>query len=227
MHQSHQAALQRLERLEQSHQQLTQSHYDLRQSHEAAIQRLERLEQSHYDLRQSHEAAIQRLERLEETVARLAITMEQEFQRFGTEIAKLKGYTMEVRYQTRGPALFGRYVDRPRVVDLAQFIADLREQGCELSEEEWDELSVIDLLLSAKHPETKAPIHLVVVISGMLFVDDVERARERAAILRRCGVEAYPALAGEGITPEAQEMVSRFGILTLLDGRALIRNLGA
>ncbi len=60
----------------------------------------------------------------------------------------------------------------------------------------------------------------------MLFGDDVERARERAAILRRCGVDAYPALAGEGITPEAQEMVSRFGILTLLDGRALIRSLG-
>jgi len=226
LRQSHEAAIQRLERLEQSHQALLQSHYDLRQSHEAAIQRLERLEQSHYDLRQSHEEAIRRLERLEETVARLAVTVEQGFQRFETEIAKLKGYTMEIRYQTRGPALFGRYVSRPRVVDLAQFIADLREQGCELSEAEWDELSAIDLLLSAKHPETKAPLYLAVEISWMLFVDDVERARERAAILRRCGVEAYPALAGEGITPEAQEMVSRFGILTLLGGRGLVRTLG-
>mgnify|MGYP000389189508 CR=1 FL=1 len=60
----------------------------------------------------------------------------------------------------------------------------------------------------------------------MLFAGDVERARERAAILRRYGVDAYPALAGEGITPEAQERVSRFGILTLLDGAALSRKLG-
>jgi hypothetical protein len=60
----------------------------------------------------------------------------------------------------------------------------------------------------------------------MLFAGDVERAREGAAILRRCGVDAYPALAGEGITPEAQELVSRSGILTLLDGAALSRGLG-
>jgi hypothetical protein len=177
----------------------------------------------------SHQDALQRLNQLKDTVERLAVKSKKLVEGSYSSDAytdRFANCVTEMRYYARGPAPFGRYVNRPRVVDLAQFIDDLREGGCKLSEKEWDELSLIDLLLSAKHPETKAPLYLAVEISWMLVVDDVERARERAAILRRCGVEAYPALAGEGITPEAQEMVSRFGILTLLGGRGLIRTLG-
>lgn len=51
--------------------------------------------------------------------------------------------------------------------------------------------------------------------------------RERGRLSRADGgIDAYPARAGEGIMPEAREMVSRHSILTMLDGHALSRKLG-
>ncbi len=193
------------------------------QSHQAAIARLERLEQSHQELVQSHQEGLNRLARLEQIVERISRTVEQllEWSRYAErDIGRLKGISLELQYYNRAPALFGYYVKRPRVVNVGHLLDELREQGHTFTEEEWNNLAAIDVLLSARHPKTDEKIYLAIEVSWMLYPDDVERAYQRAELLRARGLSVYPAVAGEGITPDARERVQRYEMMLLLDGVA-------
>jgi len=141
-------------------------------------------------------------------------------QRLDTDVGKLKGRVLELDYLHRAPARFGYYVRRPRVVDLGQFLEDLREQGHEFSFDEWTQLSSLDVLLQAQHPHTREPIFLAIEVSWMLFPEDVERAHKRAEILRARGINAYAAVAGEGFVPEARDLAVQHKVLLLTDGMA-------
>jgi len=52
---------------------------------------------------------------------------------------------LELDYLERAPARFGYYVRRPRVVNIGHFLDDLREKGHEFTQEEWTQLSMIDV----------------------------------------------------------------------------------
>ncbi|MEN3000510.1 MAG: hypothetical protein ABDI19_01560 [Armatimonadota bacterium] len=52
----------------------------------------------------------------------------------------------------------------------------------------------------------------------MIVPDDVERAYQRAEMLRARGVNAYTAVAGEGFVPEAHDLAMRYKVLMLTDG---------
>lgn len=215
---AHQEGNTRLDRLEQTVAQLVVSHQD-------ALARLDRLEaiiaellESHRQLQESHQQALLRLDRLEAALQRLTDLHE----RLSADIGTQKGKVLEMTFLSRGPALFGPYVRRPRVVSLADFLEDLREQGHPLSQSEWKHLYAIDLLLSARHPKTGEALYLVVEVSWMLYPADVERAVQRAEILKSCGVNAYPAVAGEGIVPEAKELAESRAVPTLVDGTLVV-----
>ncbi|MDW8320096.1 MAG: hypothetical protein RMM08_01920 [Armatimonadota bacterium] len=240
--QSHQQALERLERLEASVERLWQSHQQalerlerleasverLWQSHQQALERLERLEASVERLWQSHQQALERLERLEashqqllEEVRELRKAVERLtawLERLDVEVAKWRGYTLELRFHQRASAILGYYVRRPRVLDLGMVVEDLIDAGAEFSDKEKAEVLSLDELVSAKHPHTGEPIHIAVEVSWMIFPDDVERAARRATILTERGLQTFPAVAGEGITPDARDLAERKQVLVILDG---------
>lgn len=191
--QSHERAIERLERLEQSHQQ--------------ALQRLERLEQSHQEL-------LQEVRELKKAVERLTSWLE----KLDTEVGKWRGYTLELRFHQRASAILGYYVKRPRVVDLGLFVEDLIDSGVAMTDTERKEVLQIDELVSAKHPRTGEPMHIAVEVSWMIFPGDVERISRRAAILTKYGIQTFPAVAGEGITPDAKDLAQREQVLVILDG---------
>jgi archaellum component FlaC len=220
-----------LARLVESHERLAGSHERLAESHARLTERVDRLTESHEQLRESHERLTEshiRLaeshERLIEEVRELRAIVEQllfRMARAESDIGHLRGEVLEIRYQQRAPAIFGYYVRRPRVLNVGHFLDELREQGQEFTHEEWLQLAAIDLLLSARHPQTREPLYLVVEVSRMIYPDAVERALERAEMLRQRGLSAYPAVAGEGIEPEAREMAERSRIFVLLNGVAI------
>ena len=80
---------------------------------------------------------------------------------------------------------------------------------------------MLDVLLQAQHPYTRETIYLAVEVSWMIFPHDVERARQRAELLRARGVNAYPAVAGEGFVPEAHDLAVQHKVLMLTDGLML------
>jgi uncharacterized protein YoxC len=213
---SHQQALARLDRLEKIVQQLLESHQQLWQSHQQLWESHRQLQESHRQLLESHQMLVAEVRELRQTVEQLVNWM----QRLDTDVGKLKGRVLELDYLHRAPARFGYYVRRPRVVDLGQFLEDLREQGHEFSFDEWTQLSSLDVLLQAQHPHTREPIFLAIEVSWMLFPEDVERAHKRAEILRARGINAYAAVAGEGFVPEARDLAVQHKVLLLTDGMA-------
>lgn len=211
----------RLRRVEEALERLTQSH-------ERAILRLERLEASVERLWESHQQALARLDRLEEShqqllqeVRELRAAVERLtswLEKLDTEVGKWRGYTLELRFHQRASAILGYYVRRPRVVDLGLFVEDLIDSGVPLEDKDKKEVLLIDELVSAKHPHTGEPIHIAVGVSWMIFPEDIERISRRAAILTEHGVKTFPAVAGEGITPDAKDLAQREQVLVILDG---------
>lgn len=219
--QSHHRALERLERLEQSHQQLVQSHQQLVQSHQQAIERLDRLEQSHLRLEETLQHFMESSERRFERLEAFMVSAEQRFERIETDLAKLKGYALENHYRFNAPAVFGYYVSKPKVVSVVELLEKLKGQGHTFSKEEWQKLIGMDVLLSARHPQTGEALYFTVEVSWRLYPDDVERALERAELLRTRGVNIYPAVAGETITDEAQALALQKQVFVAVDGALL------
>lgn len=206
---SHREAIARLDRLEQSHQQaiarldrLEESHQRLWESHRESVARLDRLEESLQKLWESHQKLVQEVVELREAVAELTSWLK----RLTDEVGKWGGYTLEIRFHQRVPAILGYYVRRPRVVDLGILMDDLRESGQEFTEEQWRDIAGIETLVSAKHPRTGEPIHVAIEVSWMIFPEDVQRISRRARQLTERGVKTLPVVAGEGITPDARDL---------------------
>ena len=228
---SHERLTARVEQLAESHERLTERVEQLAESHERLTERVdrlteshERLAESHRQLAESHQRLTESHERLIEEVRELRTIVEQLVFRMGraeSDIAHLRGEVLEIRYQQRAPALFGYYVRRPRVINVGHFLDELREGGHEFTQDEWIQLAAIDLIISARHPQTREPLYLVVEVSRVIYPDDIQRAIERAEMLRQRGLTTYPAVAGEGIDPEAREMAERSKIFVLLSGVAI------
>ncbi len=216
---SHQQAIARLDRLEESHQRLWESHQRLWESHQQLQESHNRLVESHnrlvesvQQLWESQREVIQRLTTLEETVRKMLVVQEG----LVRDVAELKGEMMELKFEKRAPSIFGPYLRRVRPLIVGEFVEDLREEGHDLTDEEWVQLFSADAIVYARHPETREELYLLVEISWVVHADDVERAVERAGLLRRCGRNAYPAVYGKGIHPDAVELVDYKKVLTVI-----------
>jgi len=211
---SHRQLVESHQRLSESHQQLVENHQRLSESHRQLVESHQRLSESHQQLVESHQQAIARLDRLEaivEDIRKVQVRLE-------ADIAVLKGDVMELKFDRRGAALFGPHLRRPKVVPVADFVDELREAGHPLSEEEWGQLFALDGLLTGRHPRTGEQIYFAVELSWIIHHDDVQRAVERANLLRRCGIDAYPAVVGQGVHPDAGEALASNRVLMMLNG---------
>jgi len=236
---SHRQAIARLDKLEESHRKLLESHEQLRESHEQLRESHEQLRESHEQLRESHEQlweshrqAIARLDKLEEshrklleevrTLREVVERLVQWATRADAQLNKLRGEVLELKFHQRAAAILGYYVRRPKVVNLADLLNRLLEEGHEFTQSEWSQLTAIDTLVSAKHPETGEQIYIAVEVSCMILPEDVERISQRARMLTARGVPTYAMVAGEGMVPEVTDLAEREGVLVLLDGAAWV-----
>jgi hypothetical protein len=155
--------------------------------------------------RQVHELA-QAVFRLTETVSRLEGT-----------VGDIKGRLLEMAYRDRPYAYFGRLLRSIRVVPFTE-VEDLLEKS--LSQEDVDDLLQLDLLLRGRlrdHPE-RPEVWLAVEVSSVVDKWDVERARERAALLRKAGLRAVPVAAGLQALAEAAHKAEIEGVTLVTDG---------
>ncbi|MBI4674349.1 MAG: hypothetical protein HY741_22120 [Chloroflexi bacterium] len=155
------------------------------------------------------------LQALTAQVLKLTTTVE----RLVIQVDDLRGWQLEQRYRERAASYFGRLLRRVRVVPLTELENALLAR---LDRDEFLDLLELDLLVNGIPREAAdAPdVWLAVEISGVIAQDDLERARRRAAILRRAGYRAIPTVAGKEI-PEwlEQEARTRYRVLLLQDGR--------
>ena len=147
------------------------------------------------------------LRKLTETVGRLA-----------HDVAALEGVSLETHYLLHADGLFGPIARGIRVLDgpaKESLLGPAIEAG-RLSPEEAVDVRRADLLAVGR--QEGAEVYLVAEVSWAIDQADVERARERAALLERAGIRALPVVAGQVIHPEVDEVARASGVWRVLDG---------
>lgn len=81
----------------------------------------------------------------------------------------------------------------------------------------------LDLLVygQVRHAPAPTDVYLAVEVSAVVDVNDVLRASQRAALLRKAGYRAVPAAAGEDVTEGATAAARDAAVLLVQDGAGL------
>ena len=188
-----------------------------------------RTEQRVQELVQAQGRAEQRLDRLDATVQKLAEAQERTEQavrelvgshkRLFDQVSQLRGHDLERRYRENAGVFWGRWL-RPVEVLSPNEVREVLE--AHLSEDEVEDVMRLDVLARGRvrrAPESP-PVWLAVEVSAVIDQNDVERARRRAALLRRAGYRAIPVVAGEQWTEGAEAAAAEAPLVVLQDGRS-------
>lgn len=137
------------------------------------------------------------------------------------DVGYLKGDNLERRYRERAGAYFDDLVRRARAVST-EALADLLDEAVEagqLTPAERKDVLAADLVVRGRRRDDDAEVFLVVEVSTGIGLEDVARAARRAQVLSKVQ-PALAVVAGEWLTPEAEEAVKSARIISILDGRA-------
>jgi hypothetical protein len=138
------------------------------------------------------------------------------------DIGSLKGSDLERRHQERAPAYLGGIIRSCHALTSDERVAMLEDaiERSDVSDEEANAVMLTDVIARGRMREDRREVYLVVEVSWGVGVHDVERAIERARILSKTGVEALPVVAGEWVTPDAQQYLSAAHVWQVRAGRA-------
>jgi predicted nuclease with TOPRIM domain len=208
--------------------------------------RLDRIEEQGAALAEAQRRAEGRLDRIDEHIAALAEAQrrteeeiralvrsqqaltgrQDEFAREQQDmrnmLAQLRGNDLERRYRDHADAYFGRLLRRVRVlgpVERDQLFEEGMTGGV-LDEDAASEVRQADLIVRGRRPGEDQDTYLVIEVSAVVDLGDVERAARRASLLRRLR-PALAVVAGERITPEAAGQIKAQRVWQLIDGRIL------
>ena len=136
------------------------------------------------------------------------------------DVAMLKGFMLEQRYRLNPGAFFWREYRKLRVLNLTDLdrVDEAYARGV-FSPKEWKALNKLDLLLlgvTGKGDERREE-YLAVEISWVVDVYDVERAHQRAELLRRLGYSVRAAVGGSAILDDAKARASALGVIVALN----------
>ena len=189
--------------------------------------RFDRLEMALVQLAEAQKRTEDRLGRLEIVVAELAEAQKRTEDRLADltitvktltdRQAKLIGAELERNYRNKSHAYLGTVMRRVRPV-VWQDIEDVLD--AHLSNSEINELGLLDVMLRRRlrdRPDTE--IWLAIEVSYMVDRRDVERALQRAALLRKVGYRVIPVAAGESVTMGAKYMAEENKVFLLQNGK--------
>ncbi|OQY48752.1 MAG: hypothetical protein B6242_01695 [Anaerolineaceae bacterium 4572_78] len=123
--------------------------------------------------------------------------MESKMDRMNGTLGQLKGLTYERTVFDKSVSIFGRFLRkghdaRSKVGDCLQ---DAEDNG-QITELEHDQVLACDLLWGGKSKKTGEDIILVLEVSWWIESHDIQRAVERAKVLRQIKLNALPAIVG-------------------------------
>jgi len=136
------------------------------------------------------------------------------------DLANLKGQGHEMFYRRKADSIFGLYVKRGREVTspVGEQLYNAVNAGTILEQERVNVLAA-DLLWGGQLYETGEEIILVIEASWLGEETDVERAAERASILRKIGLRALPVVAAKEWAAGIPEMAYDRKVAMTTNGR--------
>jgi len=150
-------------------------------------------------------------------------TLTEIVQRQSVDVGRLKGDSLEVRYFLKGVPLVTRLVRHPHPLSQTErdnLLEEAEPKGL-LATEESDEIALADLIVQGRRRGVGTTVYVVTEVSWGVGVDDVYRAARRAALLAKTGVLAIPAVAGEWVTPDAQQLAPGLGVWQFMPSQAI------
>jgi hypothetical protein len=166
----------------------------------------------------------QEMAQLTSQVSRLTeqmVTLTEVVQRVSVDVGRLKGDGLEVRYTLRGIPLVTRVLRRPHPLSQGELDALLEEAESRglISSTDSEEIVLADLVIRGKQKGTD--VYLVTEVSWGVGTDDVQRAAKRASLLAKTGIPTIPAVAGEWVTPDAQQLAPGLGVWQFTPSRVV------
>ncbi|MFN0093632.1 MAG: hypothetical protein ACKVVT_02505 [Dehalococcoidia bacterium] len=158
---------------------------------------------------------------LQEAVAGLSKTAAETQRRLDHidgRLANLEGWRYEMKFNVISHLWdMVRKPVRVAVYDIDAVI-DARDAG-KLSDDDWQQLRAVDGVYLARlgRGENARQVYVTVEISKVVDRRDIERAADRAAILRRCGLDTLAAAAGSQVTLGGRQMATERQVHLLVD----------
>ena len=148
--------------------------------------------------------------RTDERFAQLAesqLRIQEQLTGIKDELADVRGRQLELEYRIKAAAFFGGWLRKPTVVEISDIWDQLEEH---LDEIDMRRLTAVDLIVRGQLPKKRGggEVWLAVEVSNVVDLNDVERAIERAALLRRAGLPAIPVVGGKRLTRGAAASVA-------------------
>jgi hypothetical protein len=194
---------------------------------ERALQVAERAQQTAERANEIAERAQQTSERAEGTAEHalqvaletrdIVNDMQKRLTRVETDVADLKGMSMELMARKLLPGVLGKLVRKLRVYEPDEFYRVMEEADL-LSADELAEVASADVFAHGHLRSNDTPRWFVVEASWGLGMTDVERAAQRAAILTQNGASAIGTVLGRRITADARKRAQQLGVLVVLNG---------
>ncbi|MCS6848057.1 MAG: hypothetical protein RMN52_10115 [Anaerolineae bacterium] len=201
----------RLDQLTQRVDQLTQRVDDL-------TVRLDQLTERVDQLAVRLDQLTQRVDDLTVQITQLALAIDSltEGQKVLTaRVGDLIGWRVEANYRERPYAYFGLAMRKARTIRLDDIpeVERAREDG-RISDRDWRDLLALDVLIQGRigAAERARDVYLALEASSIINRTDVDRAFERAEILRGLGLPVIPAVGGNEITPDAEALARQRGV---------------
>jgi hypothetical protein len=139
--------------------------------------------------------------------------------RIREEIRDMKGEAREIYYRHRATGIFGRWLREGH--DATSEVADQLQAGLQegrISDWEYTQVLASDLLWGGKLRSTGEAVVLVMEASWWVAASDVERAEERAEMLRQVGLKALPVTAGKEWPAEVETLAHAKKVVIVQDG---------
>ncbi|MEZ4733434.1 MAG: hypothetical protein R3E79_40580 [Caldilineaceae bacterium] len=202
---------------------------DAQQRTEARLEQLADAQQQLTTAQQRTEARLEQLadaqQNTEQEVSRLVSAVNEltkSVTRMQPRLAKADGWQLEQRYIERAPSYFGRWLRQIDVLWPGRLDRTLEKQLDDvLTPAEKDEVLRLDAIFRGKATVAGEATEVYVALEASVTVNqyDVERAYERAALLRRLGLHVVAVAAGEMIEAEAEEMAQANAVALFQNGK--------
>jgi len=187
---------------------------------ERALQVAERSQQTSERAQQTSEHAQQTAEHALQVALEtrdIVNDMQKRLTRVETDVADLKGMSMELMARKLLPGVLGKLVRKLRVYEPDEFYRVMEEADL-LSADDLAEVASADAFAHGQLRSNDTPRWFVVEASWGLGIKDVERAARRAAILTQNGAPAIGTVLGRRITADARKRAQQLGVLVVLNG---------
>ena len=142
--------------------------------------------------------------------------------RMQPSFARTDDWYLEQRYIERASAYFGRWLRQIDVLWPGHLNRALEKQLDDiLTSEEKDEVLRLDAIFRGKAMRTGESVEVYVALEASVTVNehDVERAYERAILLRRLGLPVVAVVAGEIIEADAEVAAQTNAVAILQNGK--------